>query len=159
MDDSKRLNPDIRQIVYGKKELKDLTLYPLSVGDQFKVTELATGIIQKLAGVGQNVTDLAFMAAVMSSLEENFGTILSLITDISKKEIDTVVKDLTNTQLMDIIESVWYVDYEPALKKGKNLFDRGKSVFNLKRSSVSSSDSIPSTNSNISTGEVTQAEV
>ena len=158
MEDSKRLNPDIRQTVYGKKELKEITLYPLSIGDQFKVTELATGIIQKLAEVGQNVTDLAFMAAVMSSLEENFGTILSLITDIPKKEINIVVNNLTNSQLIDIIESVWTVDYEPALKKGKNLFDRGKSVFNLKRSLASSSDSIPSTDSNTSIDEVTQTE-
>lgn len=158
--DEKKLNPDIRIISYGKRELKELTLYPLSIGDQFKVTDMVTGIIQSLVA-GQrdgNLNDLVFMTAVMKALEDNLGKILTLISDIPETEVSDVINNLTNTQFLDIIESVWSVDYEPALKKGKNLFERGRSVFGLKRSSQTSSSSSPSTDLKTSIGKDTETE-
>jgi hypothetical protein len=153
MTDEKRLNPDIRVITYGKKEMKDLTLYPLSIGDQFKVTDMITMVVQQLVSgtrEGQ-LNDLVFMTAVMQALETNLGKILSLIADIPEDESKEIVNTLTNTQLLDIVESVWAVDYEPALKKGKNLFERGKSVFGSRRLSQSSSSASPSTDLKTST--------
>jgi hypothetical protein len=142
MTNEKRLNPDIRIITYGKRELKDLTLYPLSIGDQFKVTDMITLVVQNLvAGAREGqLSDVVFMTAVMNALETNLGKILTLISDIPETEAAEVINELTNTQFLDIIESVWAVDYEPALKKGKNLFERGKSVFGSKRLSQSSSN-------------------
>ena len=146
MTEEKRLNPDIREMTYGKRELKELTLYPLSIGDQFKVTDIVTGVVQRLVTGAKTdqLTDLVFMTAVMNALEENIGKILTLVTDISEEKALETINDITNSQLMDIVESIWIVDYEPALKKGKNLFERGKSVFDLKRSLQSSSNAIPS---------------
>jgi hypothetical protein len=146
MIDEKRLNPDIRIITYGKKELKELTLYPLSIGDQFKATDMITSVVQQLVS-GQRegqLNDLFFMTAIMQALESNLGKILTLIADIPEDESKEIINTLTNTQLLDIVESVWAVDYEPALKKGKNLFERGKSVFGSRRSSPSSSSASPS---------------
>jgi len=153
MSDEKRLNPDIRIISYGKKELKDLTLYPLSIGDQFKVTDIITQIVQQLVTGSKegNLSDFLFMSAVMSALEINLGKVLTLISDITEEEAAKVVGVMTNTQLVDVVESVWAVDYEPALKKGKNLFERGKSVFGSKGLSPSSSNVIPNTDLKIST--------
>jgi hypothetical protein len=153
MTDEKRLNPDIRVITYGKKELKELTLYPLSIGDQFKVTDMITSVVQQLVSGSREgqLNDLVFMTAVMQALETNLGKILSLIADIPEDESKEIVNTLTNTQLLDIVESVWAVDYEPALKKGKNLFERGKSVFGSRRLSQSSSSASPSTDLKTST--------
>ena len=158
MNDEKRLNPDIRIITYGKKELKDLTLYPLSIGDQFKVTEIITQVVQQLV-VGAkegNLSDFIFMSAVMTALETNLGKVLTLISDITEEEAAEVINTMTNSQLVDVVESVWDVDYEPALKKGKNLFERGKSVFASERSLPSSSSAILNTDLNISTEEATR---
>lgn len=158
MTDEKRLNPDIRIITYGKKELKELTLYPLSIGDQFKVTDMITMIVQQLvSGTREgHLSDFVFMTAVMQALETNLGKILSLIADIPEDEAKEIVNILTNTQLLDIVESVWTVDYEPALKKGKNLFERGKSVFGSRRSSPGSSSPSPSTDLKTSTEGATE---
>jgi len=158
MDDEKRLNPDIRIIAYGKKELKDLTLYPLSIGDQFKVTEIITQVVQQLV-VGAkegNLSDFIFMSAVMTALETNLGKVLTLISDITEEEAAEVINTMTNSQLVDVVESVWDVDYEPALKKGKNLFERGKSVFGSKGLLQSSSSVIPNTDLKISTEKATE---
>ena len=43
-----------------------------------------------------------------------------------------------------------YVDFEPALKKGKDIFERGKNIFNLKKSSLDSSSPIRNTESKMS---------
>lgn len=158
MTDEKRLNPDIRIITYGKKELNDLTLYPLSIGDQFKVTDIVTSVVQKLvagAASGQ-LSDYVFMSSVISALQENLGKVLTLISDITEEEAAKVIDTMTNSQLVDVVESVWAVDYEPALKKGKNLFERGKSVFGSRRLSPSSSSVIPNIDLKTSIEEVTE---
>lgn len=159
-EDAKLLNPDIRDIVYGKKELKKLTLYPLSVGDQFKVTDIVTKVVQDLVKGQQEgiLGDFAFMTSVMEALETNLGKILTLISDSSEEEAKEIISQLTNTQLADIIESVWIVDYEPMLKKGKSLFERGKSVFSSKKSSPTSSSPILNTGSMTSTENVIKME-
>jgi len=152
-EDAKLLNPDIREIVYGKKELKKLTLYPLSVGDQFKVTDIVTKVVQEVVR-GQKegqLNDFVFMSLVIEAVETNLGKILTLISDITEEEVKTVMSQLTNTQLSVIVESIWEVDYEPMLKKGKSLFDRGKSVFSSKKSSPTSSSPILNTGSKTST--------
>jgi hypothetical protein len=160
MNEINPLNPDIREIQYGKKEMKTLTLYPLSIGDQFKVTDIITKVVQDLVAGQQKglLSDFAFMTSVMGALEENLAKILTLIADISEDEAKKVIADLTNSQLMDIVEMVWEVDFEPALKKGKNLFERGKKVFDSKRLSPDSSSPTPSTDLKIFTEGATIKE-
>lgn len=160
MDDAQRINPDVRKITYGKKELKELTLYPLSIGDQFKVTNIITEIVQTLVinSANQRVNDLAFMTAVIRALEKNIGEILVLIADISPEEAEEVVNSLTNTQFVALVESVWETDYEPALKKSKDLFERGKKMFGSRKSSPNFSNSIPNTDLKTFTEKATERE-
>jgi len=153
------LNPDIRTLDYGKKEIKSLTIYPLSIKDQFYLTDFITKIIQELAAVqltGSN--ELVFAEKIIEAVEENLGQILSIVADISKEEAEKILESLTNTQLADLIESIWICDYEPMLKKGKSLFDRAKSVLGTKKSSQNSSNSTPSTGSNTSIEKATIQE-
>lgn len=141
------LNPNIRELIYGKKELKKITLYPLSVGDQFKLTDLVTKVVQRLVAAQkeQSLNDLAFMTSMMDSLEENIATVITLISDVSIEEAKEVIGQLTNSQLADLIESIWETDYEPMLKKSKNLYERGKNLFNSRKPSPVSLSPIPNT--------------
>lgn len=159
-EDAKMLNPDIREIVYGKKNLKKIILYPLSVGDQFKVTDLITEVIQSvIQGQQQGIlNDFAFTTSILKAVEKNIGKILTIIADISEEESADIIDKLTNTQLANIVESVWEVDYEPMLKKGKSLFERGRSVFSSKKSSPTSSSHTPNTGSKTSTEKVINEE-
>jgi hypothetical protein len=138
------LNPDIKEISYGKKELKKLTIYPLSVGDQFQVTNMVTLIAKSLVAYEGQTKDLAFMTAVMTSLEDNLGKILGLVADLPEAEGKKIINDLTNSQLADIVEIVWTTSYESALKKGKSLYEKGKKVFLSERPLPDSSSPIPS---------------
>jgi hypothetical protein len=157
---SDQLNPDIKEIIYGKRDLKKITIYPLSIGDQFKVTDLITDLVRKLVEAQKQgvENEYALITAAIKVLEENITKILTLITDSSEEECIDLVNNLTNSQLMDIVDIVWTVNFEPAIKKGKSLFEKGKSLFNLKNSSPDSSDSTLSTGSMTSTEKVTKTE-
>jgi len=157
---SDQLNPDIKEIIYGKRDLKKITIYPLSIGDQFKVTDLITDLVRKLVEAQKQgvENEYALITAAIKVLEENITKILTLITDSSEEECIELVNNLTNSQLMDIVDIVWTVNFEPAIKKGKSLFEKGKSLFNLKNSSPDSSDSTLSTGSMTSTEKVTKTE-
>jgi hypothetical protein len=154
------LNPDIKEITYGKRNLKTITIYPLSIGDQFKVTDLITELIKKLGeaqAMGAN-NDFALVTAAIKILEDNITKILSLVADASDEECEDIVNNMTNTQLMEVVDIVWSVNFEPAIKKGKSLFEKGKSIFNSPNLSPDSSDSSLSTGSRISTEGVIKAE-
>lgn len=142
-DDTKRINPDVHEIDYGKKELKKLVLYPLSVGDQFTVTDIITNIAKELVQAQQlgNMNDYTFMVTLMGVLKTNINKVLSLIACITEEESNDIIHDLTNSQLLDIVDIVWSVNFEPALKKGQSLLERGRSVFGSSPSSPSSSSS------------------
>lgn len=153
MSEDKRMNPDIKVFNYGKREQKELTIYPLSIGDQFKVTNIITEVVRGLveAQAEKKLSDFAFMTAVMKSLESNLGEVLSLVADIPKEDSVKVINELTNPQLIDIVDIIWSVNYEPALKKGIDLFERGKQLFASRRSSPSSSSTTLNTDLKTST--------
>lgn len=154
------INPDVKIIYYGKKELKEMTLYPLSVGDQFTVTDIITKVIQQVVTAQNlaNANDYSFMLATIQVVKDNINKVLSLITDLDNEQAEKAIGDLTNTQLLDIAEIVWSVNYEPSLKKGQSLLERGRKVLNLNKSSQSSSSSTLNTDLNTSIGEVTEKE-
>jgi hypothetical protein len=154
------INPDVKIIYYGKKELKEMTLYPLSVGDQFTVTDIITKVIQQVVTAQNlaNANDYSFMLATIQVVKDNINKVLSLITDLDNEQAEKAIGDLTNTQLLDIAEIVWSVNYEPSLKKGQSLLERGRKVLNLNKSSQSSSSSTLNTDLNTSISEVTEKE-
>ncbi|MCE5226097.1 MAG: hypothetical protein LLG05_09610 [Porphyromonadaceae bacterium] len=146
------LNPNIREIQYGKKELHSLSLYPLSLADQFTVTDIVTEIAQQLMDAKNKgiTSDVVFVTATMKILQENISKVLALIADITVKESDEIIKQLTNDQLMDLLNHVWEVNFEPLAKKGKSLLEKGKQMFVSTSSSPDFSDSIHSTGSRTS---------
>lgn len=139
-DETARLNPSVKEISYGKKTLFTLTVYPLSVGDQFKVTDMITEVVQKLVSIRNvdKISDLAFMTAIIGAIQKNIHKVLCLVSEITEDESTKVIDLLTNEQLMDLAEIIWESSYEPALKKGMNLSERVKKVFPSERSSQDS---------------------
>ncbi len=153
MSEERRMNPSIKNICYGKKEIKEITIYPLSIGDQFTITDLITQVVQELVQKSktEGASDFVFMTSIMEAIETNIDTVLCLIADISEEESKIILKDMTNDQLVDLVDLIWSVNFEPALKKGKSLFERAKGVFSSRRLSADSSNSILNTDSKTST--------
>jgi hypothetical protein len=155
-----QLNPDIKEIKYGKKKLTSLTIYPLSIGDQFKFTDLVTELVKSLMEAKNlgNTSDYAFMTASIKVIQNNVVNIFPMITDKTPPESEEIINELTNSQFMDIVEIIWTVNYEPSIKKGKSLYEKGKSLFRLKNLSPDSSNPTLSTDSKTSTENLTKTE-
>lgn len=140
------LNPDIRNMEYGKREIKSLQIFPLSIRDQFKLSNMVTSVVTGLVDSQEEYqfSDAAFMRQVMESIESNITEILCVMADIKKEEADEIIDAMTNTQLLELVEIIWIVNYEPAIKKGRDLFERGRNLFPSKRSSAPSLSGSPS---------------
>lgn len=155
------INPEVKEIKYGKKELKTLTLYPLSIGDQFTVSDIITKIVQELITAkneGLATTDYTFLTAAMDLLKENIGKILVLISGLAEEDSNAILNELTNSQLMEMIDIIWTINYEPNLKKGQSLIERGKKVFGSSLSSQNLSSAINNTTLNTSIEEPLKKE-
>ncbi len=139
------LNPDIRNIEYGKREIKTIQVYPLSIRDQFKLTGLVTAVVTQIVETQEEnqLNDAAFMRSIMDAIESNISEILVVMADINKDEAEEILSVMTNTQLVELVEVIWEVNYEPAIKKGKDLFERGRNLFPSKRSSAPSLSDTP----------------
>lgn len=118
------LNPQIVEINIGVKELRKIIIYPLSMADQFKMTDTIVAAIQQFGSVGaEELSDEAVVEQMINLIEENIDRILKLVLDPDEK---VTMAELTNDQFTDICETVFEVNYEGAIKKLKNLTGKVK---------------------------------
>lgn len=140
MDSLSRLNPDIKEFEFGKKELHTVTVYPLAMGDQFKVSDMIVEIAQSViaANIQGTVSDAIIVKTAIEAIRKNISDILMLITEQTAAEVEDMISEITNNQLTALVEIVWSVNYEESLKNGRSLFERMKQAFQSKRSSQDS---------------------
>lgn len=116
------LNPDIKEVSIGIKELTPIKIYPLSIHDQFDITNRLVGIITDMS-TGQKFTDnetaLSFLQRVIS---DNLDVILQYVTDEEERPDYSM---LTNNQCYEIVEVIFQVNYEGFIKNFQNLIGRG----------------------------------
>jgi lipopolysaccharide biosynthesis protein len=131
------MNPQIRSEEIGIRELEQLTLYPLSIADQLKMTDLITGAIQKFfnpdssrdqtdkkgANLPEQMKDVEFIAFVVELIKENMVQILTLLTDhTTEAKAKKLLEKMTNEQLDNIIGVILEVNYQDKLKNVMSLF-------------------------------------
>jgi hypothetical protein len=122
-----KLNPKIREIEYGKRELQTLPMYPLSMADQFKVADLIANILQSLDTFSQgNASESQFFVAFVKEIEKNIELIITLVCDMELQEAKEVTNKMTNDQFLEFADIIWTVNYETSLKNGKSLIEKVK---------------------------------
>lgn len=152
MSDSKKLNPAVRSMEYGNRELTTIQLYPLSYKDQKEMTSVAVAAVLELAsGRVASGNNVAFAQFILDQIETHLVFFIKAMAGISDEEAHEVASRLTNDQAMQLIQHCWEMNYEGPLKNGQDLFNRMKKVFPMKRSSQPSSAATPNTALNTST--------
>ena len=119
------LNPEITELTIGTRNLRKITIYPLSMADQFKVTDLIAGVISE-AMVSKELDDTAFAILAITMIKENIGKIIEYATDENGEEI---LKELSNKDVVAIADILWQVNYESLSKNFKSLVERVKGQF------------------------------
>jgi len=153
--EDERLNPQITTTEIGVRDLREITIYPLSMADQLKMTNLMKKALNDFFQ-RENQSDIAFASFLLEMIEKNLSKVLGMITDVKKNE--DLFSDMTNLQGSEIAKIVYEVNYESAAKNLKDPFEKVKSLFQSKGLLLTSVSDIPSTDLKISTEEAGEKE-
>ena len=117
--DEKRLNPQITETDIGVRSLRTITIYPLSMADQIKMTDLITEALNAFF-MQENKEDIAFVGFMTELIKKNMNRIMAMIADVKKNE--SLLSDMTNYQASEIAKIIYEVNYESVAKNLKSLF-------------------------------------
>ncbi len=147
-DEMVRLNPQIKDVEIGIRNLRSIKIYPLSVSDQLTATNLVTSALQVfMTNKDVKNNDLLFVAFMLEQIRTNASEILKMVLDETESP-EAVLKDMSNEQMMVIVKAIYEVNYESLSKNVKSLLEKKKESVSERQSqqSVKSMD----TNSMIS---------
>lgn len=150
-EEQKKLNPQITETEVGVRNLRNITIYPLSMADQFKMTDLITDSMNAFFGRDEEQGDIEFVNFLVGLVRKNIGHILTMVTDEKKGE--ELLKDLTNAQAAGIAEIIYNVNYDVIAKNFKSLFDKVKNLFPSERPLAQFVSDTPDTDLTTSTEE------
>lgn len=147
-DEMVRLNPQIKDVEIGIRNLRSIKIYPLSVSDQLTATNLVTSALQVfMTNKDVKNNDLLFVAFMLEQIRTNASEILKMVLDETESP-EAVLKEMSNEQMMVIVRAIYEVNYESLSKNVKSLLEKKKESVSERQSqqSVKSMD----TNSMIS---------
>jgi len=151
-NEEKKLNPQIVDVEIGIRSLRKITIYPLSMADQLKLTDI---IVQAaMATMADGKEDMAVPTFILQMLQENVGKILSMATDEDDKQL---MGDISNLQAVGIADVLFEVNYGAVAKNFKSLSEKLKGMFQPERplpQSVSDTDTGLKTSTESPTGTV-----
>lgn len=141
-DENKKLNPQITMVTIGRRDLKEIEIYPLAVGDQLAMTSIVTeGINMFVEAIG----DAEVIGGAVSLILENIPTILSYVID-NPDDTNDLLKDITNEQAIEISEIVYEQNYSSLVKKVRGLLEKAKKEIQEVKELPSRRPSQPSAN-------------
>jgi hypothetical protein len=149
------LNPQIASAKIGKRYLREITIYPLSLGDQVKFTDVITEGINAFFQAQETPEDMAVVGFFVDLIKENIPRLMGMITDGEDKE--KLLEDMTNIQAVAIAEHVYNVNYDSISKNLKSLVGKVSKLFLSERPSPLSVNDTD-TPSNIVSEEATGTE-
>ena len=129
MDELLQLNPQIKEVTIGIKQFRKIKIFPLSLSDQTKLTSLIAAAILRIIA-SKDSSNAELIQEVKTVLEENIGKILGIVTEEDGKRL---TEEITNEQLIDIIDILYDVNYGILEKKGKTLIEKIRKQFLPKR--------------------------
>lgn len=114
---------------YGRREPQQLKLYPLSFGDQLKISDIIITMFaeysNRLRELGEDADPQTLILQCMQGpLAENFQRIIAIVADIDPKDdvVVTIQDNVTNLQLGELVSYIWEVNYGAVIKNYGSLF-------------------------------------
>lgn len=134
--ENREINPQVVEVEIGARNLRKIKIYPLSVGDQLKMTDILAEVFAAFVIIEKETTEeeeglVKFGSYLVSILKDNLPQIVGFVTEEEKDVLD----DITNHQLIGIIEIVYETNFESVAKNAKGLFGKMKDLFQSERPS------------------------
>ena len=114
------MNPDITTVEVGIRKLREVTIYPLSVGSQLNATEIIAKVVNTVAAF-EGLEDTEVVETFVELLRSSLSEILKLVLDESET-ID--FNELTNPQLENIVNVLFDKNYKDVVKNSKDLIGK-----------------------------------
>ena len=117
------INPQITEVGIGVRDLRNIKLYPLALGDQLELSDLIKEALEAFFKVEEGSEEALslFVAFAFDLIKKNLTKILKLIAlDEDPKEL---LKEITNAQVDEIARIVYQNNFE-VLKNLKSLFGK-----------------------------------
>ena len=137
------LNPQSVNLEIGIRELKSKTLYPLSYGQQLKVSKQITSILATLAKDTMAMSELEFAQKIMGII---LDILPSIITDCSDITEDEFMEEVTNNQIAEIIQHIYQMNYEVLAKNAQSLLLKFQEATGKVASTMTANSSVTSLN-------------
>lgn len=153
-DFDRELNPQITTLRIGVRSLKEVDVYPLSLGDELKFMKIIGETLQtyfKTEVDGDDPQKAAFVF-IAQVVEENLPKIVELVME------DATLDDLTNDQAVELANIVIDTNFGSLAKNVESLSEKIKKTFLPERLSPSSVNNTEDTDLSISTEEVLETE-
>jgi hypothetical protein len=109
---SEIMNPQVKKVTIGKKFLKEINVYPLSAGDQIKLSHILSNAMKGAFEKAQS-SEFEFLNFLMGIVQDNLGKVLSFVTD----EGESLAEDITNEQVIEIGTIIYETNFVTLKKK------------------------------------------
>jgi hypothetical protein len=124
------MNPRIRSVEVGIRDLRKISIYPLSVRDQLKTKALIKDSLETLLKADtESLTELSFVSHFVNTITEHIDTIFTFITDkVVDKDGNSIdlLQDMDNTQFAEIAQIVYEVNYSFLAKTVMSFLEKAK---------------------------------
>ena len=126
-EEQERLNPQITDVEIGIRNLRKIKVYPLSMSDQLKLTDMVTKSATEQMAKGDG--DIAIVSFVLQLIQENLSKIITMVTD----EKADVLEHLSNSQAVELADVLFDVNYGAVAKNFKSLSKKLTGLFQSER--------------------------
>jgi len=113
----------------GIRELKKITIYPLSLADEFKMTELIATVVSEVASADDS-EDGVLLLKIITAVKNNIKELLQYVLEPGTP-VDEILHDITNDQVMEIATIIFEVNYANSIKNFKDLIKKAKPAKDL----------------------------
>lgn len=152
------INPQIAKCPLGIKKLRQITIYPLSVRDQMNLSGIIVEGISEFYKDGEEKSDVQVAVFVSEFIKNKLEDILKFVVDEEEVGDCDVFAEMTNLQAVMIVEVIFNINYGNIVKKVKDLIKTAKGAFLSTRSSATSLNDTPNTDSETSSEEASEKE-
>lgn len=139
MNDLQNLNPQIVDFEIGVRNLRKIKVFPLSVGDEMKMTQLLSQTVAAFLVTKEAQNEVALITFFINLFHNNLEQFISLVIgekadDQGKyKEAQEILGDMTNNQVSALGLLIFEVNFESSLKNFKDLFEKVSGLFPSER--------------------------
>ena len=127
-----RINPKAMDLEIGIRSFRTITVYPLSLGDQIKMTDvISQGISEFFLKEGK--TDVDLIAFGVSKIQTHLKEILGFVLDESETS-EAVIDSIDNDQAVELVTLIYEMNFEGSIKNAMSLFEKiKKNLFQSER--------------------------